>query len=153
MLFKMYLESVKWDGEEAECFLCFSDISDNTKLNIEIPEAIGFDLQTLLHQARRSKTKPYFGVCELISQIGAKVEALKITKQQNAGSGLIQLRVGQKTFDIEMFFADVISVSIIENLPIYFDDSIFKKTAAPLDKRLLFTRTGDLTKFSFETDL
>jgi len=151
MLYKMYLEAVKWDGEDELCLLIFSNVKDGGKLNVEIPEPIGFDLRTLLEQ-REEGTYPYHGICELISQIGATVQKLIIGKHPKAGTGVMHLDVGGKTHVVDLFFADVIAIALVEDMPIYFDDSVCKKNELTLEKRLLFTRTASITGFSFDTD-
>jgi len=147
----MYLEAVKWDGEDAESMLIFSNVADGGKLSVVIPEPIGFDLRTLLEQRARG-IDPYFGISELISQIGGKVQKLVIAKHQRPGSGEMYLETEGKTRCIELFFADIVAISIVEDMPIYFDESVCQKNELPLDKRLLFTRTSSLTRYSFDTD-
>ena len=152
MLYKMYLEAVRWDGDDAGSLLVFSNVTDGGKLSVAIPEPIGFDLSTLLNQ-REEGIEPYFGISELISQIGGTVQKLIIGKHQRPGSGEMHLEIEGKTRVIELFFADVVALAIVEDMPIYFDESVCNKNEAPLDKRLLFTRTSSLTKYSFDTDI
>jgi bifunctional DNase/RNase len=152
MMFKMYLEAVKWDGEEAPCMLIFSNAKDGGKLDVEIPEVIGFDLRTLLNQKLDGLT-PYFGITELIPQLGGKIEKLIIRSSQKPGTATVLVEIGGKAREVELFFADVVSIAIIENMPIYFDESVCQKNELPLDRRLFFTRTSALTRYSFDTDM
>ena len=151
MMFKMYLDSIKWDGEDAPCMLIFSNAKDGRKLNVEIPEPIGFDLRTLLNQ-RLEGIEPYFGITEILYQTGIKIEKLIIRNSQKPGTAAMILDVCGKIVETELFFADVVSIAIVENMPIYFDESVCRKNEIPLDKRLLFTRTSNVTKYSFDTD-
>jgi len=150
-MFKMYLDAVKWDGENSPCTLIFCNARDGGKLNVEIPEAIGFDLQTLLNQ-RTEGVNPYFGITEVFYQIGAKVEKLAIKANQKPGTAFVVLNVGGKITEIELFFADVVSIAIVEKMPVYFDESICVKNEIPLNRRLFFARTLTMTRYSFDTD-
>lgn len=150
-MFKMYLEDVKWSGSEASSLLVFKNAKDGGYLSIEIPESVGFDLRTLLNQ-KISGLMPYSGVCELIRQAGGKVRKLTIKNYHKPGTAELLLEIGGKTTEIELFFADVVSASIILDLPIYFDESLCQKKDLEIANRLLWTRTESITNYSFETN-
>jgi bifunctional DNase/RNase len=149
-MFKMYLEDITWDGEEAPCVLVFSNAKDDGRMSVEIPETIGFDLRTLLNQ-KLDGLVPYFGICELVKQIGGNIKKLMIRSSHRPGSASMFLEISGKTTEVELFFADIISLAIVLGLPIYFDDAICMKREMPLAGRLLWMRTESMTNYSFDT--
>jgi hypothetical protein len=148
-MLKMYLQDIKWVDNEA-AMLIFVNTKDGGRMNVEVPEAIGFDLRTILNQ-KLSGFIPYFGIYELIKQLGGKVEKLMIRGSYNPGSAGMLLNINGKSTEIILFYADIAAISIILGLPIYFDNAICAKRELPLSARLLWTRTESITNFSFDT--
>lgn len=149
-MFKMYLEDIKLDNEELPGVLIFSNDKDGGKMNIPVSESIGFDLRILLNQKIQGM-EPYFGICELVDKIGGKIEKLLIRSSHRHGSAGIILNIDGKSKEIELFFADVVSICIVLNLPIYFDEEICARRDTLLADRLMWTRTESLTNYSFDT--
>ena len=150
-MLKMHMEDIKWDNEESPSMLIFSNDKDGGRMNIPVSESIGFDLRILLNQKIQGM-EPYFGICELVEKIGGKFEKLLIRSSHRHGSAGVLIEIGGKTIEIELFFADVVSISIVLGLPIYFDEDICARREALLADRLLWTRTESLTNYSFETN-
>jgi len=150
-MYKMYLEDVIWDGKDAPCVLILKNCEDGGFLSIGVHESVGFDLRTLLNQ-KRSGFVPYFGICALVSQIGATVKKLTVKNDKLLGTAEMLIEIGGRIKEIELFFADVISVSIVEDLPIFFDESVCSRLDLPLDQKILWSRTEDITNYSFETN-
>ena len=150
-MFKMYLEDVRWDGKEVPCLLVFKNSEDGGLLSIEISETIGFDLRMLLNQ-KLSGYVPYLGICEFIAQIGGSIKKLSVKNFQKPGTAEMLVEIGGKIKEVELFFADVVSASIVLDMPIFFDDSVCAKLDLPLASRLLWQRTESATNYSFETN-
>lgn len=148
-MFKMYLENIEVGGENGFCNLIFGNASDGRKMNVEIPQSIGFDLRTLLDQ-KLEGIEPYSGVTRLVSQIGGKIGKLVVRSNQKPGTVAVQLEIFDKPVEAELFLSDAVSIAIINDMPIYFDESICVRADMPLDRRLLYARTSDMTNYSFD---
>jgi bifunctional DNase/RNase len=150
ILFKMFLEDVKWNGKEEPCVLVFGNAKDGGNLTVEIPESVGFDLRTLLNQKLQGMI-PYFGICDLVKQVGGTIKKLIIRDEKKPGTAVMVVEVGGKIKETELFFGDIVSVAIILDMPIYFDDAVCFKRETTLSDRLRWTRTESITNYSFDT--
>jgi hypothetical protein len=145
----MYLESIEIGGEDGICSLNFGNASDGRKMNVEIPQSIGFDLKMLLDQ-KLEGIQPYSGVTRLISQIGGKISKLIVRGKQKPGTVNVQLEILDKFVEIELFLVDAVSIAIINDMPIYFDESICIRADIPFDRKLFYVRTSSITNYSFD---
>lgn len=150
-MLKMYLDDIKYESNKLPSMLVFTDAKDGGRMLIEISETICFDLFVLFNQ-KKSGATPYLGICEVIRQTGANINKLMIKESQNPGTALMLLEISGKITEVELFFADIVSVAIVLGLPIYFDESVCLKKEFSLSDRLLWTRTQDITNYSFDTN-
>ena len=148
-MFKMYLENIEVGGENGLCSLIFNNASDGRKMNVEIPQSIGFDLRTLLDQ-KLEGVEPYSGVTRLVSQTGGKISKLIVRNKQKPGTVAVQLEIFDKFAEAELLLADAVSIAIINDMPIYFDESICVRADMPIDRKLLYARTSNMTNYSFD---
>jgi len=150
-MFKMYLENIETGGENGLCSLIFSNASDGRKMNVEIPQSIGFDLRALLDQ-KSEGVEPYSGITRLVSQVGGKISRLIVRSKQRPGTVAVQLEIFDKFVEAELLLADAVSIAIINDMPIYFDEDICVSADMPIDRKLLYARTSTMTNYSFDAD-